>query len=254
MSDLSPYIPAAGAFGQIAEGGANAHDNCIPDAFAYLAKCYGLTYVPPEVWVLDEYGTPAPGATTIQAAVQEATHIYGMAFPGATVGYPDLAAVGLALDSGRPSIILANVDCASVRYSPSGRCGHAGIVVGHIGVTWLVWNPWYGSLDPVSDSFMYAAVYYQAVLDRSITGGFHLDQDVNNALRKIGLTTAAAAGNASLKDADLNQAWPVIAPDFSNLGDVSASYIKSHKLPTAPTAGGVAAHEHPLTGSTGANS
>jgi N-acetylmuramoyl-L-alanine amidase-like protein len=67
-------------------------------------------------------------------------------------------------------------------------------------------------------------------------GGFQMDQEVNDALRKIGLTATVAALGAAMDDAALGSSWPVVSPDLSNLGSVAASYAKSHPGPGRPPA------------------
>lgn len=72
--------------------------------------------------------------------------------------------------------------------------------------------------------------YDLSIFDESYfgTGGFHMDNDVNLALRIIAVTSGAAGAGAKLVDIDIVNAAKVVETDFTNLGSVVTSYAVSH--------------------------
>lgn len=164
LFDLRGFIPADPAEGQIAEGGQNARANCVPSAHLYCLKCLGLgdPLEPQDITSILFPGGLAPQGMTFEAvvgAIQSRAGDYGGQLPPMPVTAPaDLfSALEDAGISGFPVCVALAVNDATVTPVPAGSpssSGHCEIVVADTPGGWVLWNPWSGGYDVVSDSLL----------------------------------------------------------------------------------------------------
>ena len=168
--DLRPYMPERPLESQLAEGGVNAHANCVPAE--HLAVLQDLEYVdtlePQDITnALFPPDGIAKGGMSFEAVVdyiKSRPDAYPN-LPTITVQNPSNLLVVLELygkDGGFPVVISLCVDGPTVLAAPcsSSTIGHAVSIVAHLpNDNWIIRNPWTGLYNVINTSQDLLAAY-----------------------------------------------------------------------------------------------
>jgi hypothetical protein len=177
--DLRGYLPESAVLSQLAEGGLNARDNCVPTSFHIAMIALGYPDVPPQVWTDFEYGPSYYGPEALTSAV-DFINRHPEHFPNPpTVSITNAAAqdvLAVIDDAGRQGFPIVGAwwcDCSTVQVVPyPTACGHASPLAAYDGQTWRLWNVWTGFEQTLSDELLrssYAggvAVFQRSVFTR----------------------------------------------------------------------------------------
>lgn len=159
--DLRPELVIDGAEGQLAEGGVNAHANCVPAAHTVALMAYGLPDIPPQT-ITDAIfpGGNAPQGMPFALVVDWiARNVPGA--PPMEVLAPSAPLTALADwgAAGYPCVVAMCVDGPTVKPAPcsTSTFGHAELVGAIDDSTVTLWNPWSGGIDLLTPEAFLAA-------------------------------------------------------------------------------------------------
>lgn len=177
--DLSGYLPESSVLSQLAEGGLNARDNCVPTSFHLVMMALGYPDVPPQAWTDFEYGASYYGPEALTAAVDFVKR-HPELFPdppAISISNPDaqdaLEVMDAAGQQGFPMVGAWWCDCNTVQVVPyATACGHASPIAGYDGKIWRLWNVWTGFEQNFNDELLRSAYAGSvAVFQRSVFKG-----------------------------------------------------------------------------------
>lgn len=177
--DLRAYLPESSVLSQLAEGGLNARDNCVPTSFHIAMIALGYPDVPPQVWTDFEYGTSYYGPEALAAAV-DFVNRHPDLFPNppsiSVTSAPAQEVLTVMDGAGRQGFPMVGAwwcDCSTVQVVPyATSCGHASPLAAYDGANWRLWNVWTGFEQVFNDDLLRSAYAGSvAVFERSVFTG-----------------------------------------------------------------------------------
>jgi hypothetical protein len=147
-ADLRPEFREDSAESQVAEGGTNWNDNCVPTSFAMVMDALGYgDPAEPQDWTNYEYGASYHGVESGQAAIDFIlAHAAMFPVPPAMAHESPADPVPRLVDllnQRKPTVCYFSCD-ANAHIGPGGF-GHASVPVASDGATTItIWNVWTG--------------------------------------------------------------------------------------------------------------